>query len=414
VPDGNLADLIDADRVIAELRTLDELTADPKGAQRVCWTPVWKTAREWMRARLGEFADECHQDAAGNSWATLRGADPSRSILIGGHIDSVPNGGWLDGTLNLVAGLEVMRAVALRGAPPVSVRLVDWADEEGARFGRGLVGSSAASGTLDPDELVELRDRDGVRMPDALAEYGVELGSMLDAREELGGATAYFELHIEQGPVLEKLELPLGAVTGTVGVERHVVEFRGEALHAGSTPMDARHDAFAAAARLALEVRRQAVEAEGLATTGRCVTEPGIATATAGRADLWVDQRHPDAAALASMLSRAVESSEAIAAEEGVEAEWSDLWRIEPVDFDPQLIDLASGTIEDLTGAGPRLPSGALHDAAEVAGAGIPAVMLFVRSIGGISHNNAEDSTEADLGLSARALAECVDRSLAS
>ena len=410
---SRLAELVDGGRVVSELRELDRLTADGSGAQRVCWTPTWRLAREWMGARLDGLADHRHQDAAGNSWAVVSGEDESRSILIGGHIDSVPNGGWLDGALNLVAGAEVLRAIASRGVPPVNVALVDWADEEGARFGRGLVGSSAASGTLDPAELAGLRDRDGVAMTDALAEFDVELGSMLDARRELDGAVSYFELHIEQGPALENLDLPLAVVTGTVGVERHIVRFSGEALHAGSTPMDSRHDAFAAAARLALDLRSQAVEAGALATTGRCETEPGIATATAARADLWVDQRHPDAGVLASLLADAVRRSETIAAEEGVSVEWNDLWRIEPIDFDPGLIDLAGGAIAATSGEAPRLPSGALHDAAEVARAGIPTVMLFVRSIGGISHNKAEDTSESDLVLATQALAESVDREIA-
>ncbi len=197
---SRLAELVDGERVVSELRELDRLTADGSGAQRVCWTPTWRLAREWMGARLDGLADHRRQDAAGNSWAVVSGEDESRSILIGGHIDSVPNGGWLDGALNLVAGIEVLRAIASRGVPPVNVALVDWADEEGARFGRGLVGSSAASGTLDPAELVGLRDRDGVAMTDALAEFGVELASMLDARRELDGAVVLFRAAHRAGP----------------------------------------------------------------------------------------------------------------------------------------------------------------------------------------------------------------------
>lgn len=409
---SRLAELVDGGRVVADLRDLDRLTADEYGAQRVCWTPTWRRAREWMGEGLEGLGARPHQDAAGNAWAVLDGEDRSRSILIGGHIDSVPNGGWLDGALNLVAGVEVLRAVASRGVPPVNVALVDWADEEGARFGRGLVGSSAASGTLDPAELAGLRDRDGVAMPDALADFDVDLGSILDARRELESAVSYFELHIEQGPALENLGLPLAVVTGTVGVERHVVRFTGEALHAGSTPMDSRHDAFLAAARLAVDLREQAIEAGALVTNGRCETEPGIATATAARAEMWTDQRHPDADVLASLLAGSVCRSEAIAAEEGVSVEWSDLWRIEPIEFDPELINLAEAAIAATSGEAPRLPSGALHDAAEVARAGIPTVMLFVRSIGGISHNKAEDSAETDLILATEALAESVDRQI--
>ena len=144
-----------------------------------------------------------------------------RALLIGGHLDSVPNGGWLDGCLNVVAGAEVLRRIAEEGTPPVPVRLVNWADEEGARFGRSLFGSSAAAGSMrDQDELRKLTDRDGVALPDALAEHGVDLDRALEARPQLEGAAAYLELHIEQGPVLESLDLPLGVVLGTFGVER--------------------------------------------------------------------------------------------------------------------------------------------------------------------------------------------------
>jgi N-carbamoyl-L-amino-acid hydrolase len=201
-------------------------------------------------------------------------------------------------------------------------------------------------------------------------------------------------------------------VTGTVGVERHAVTFHGDALHAGSTPMDARHDAFAGAARFALKVRSEAIQAGAMATTGRCVTEPGIPTATAATAQLYVDQRHSDGDLLASLVARAVAVSRAIAEEEGLTVDWTPLWRIDPVAFDERLIELGSEVIADLAGASPRLPSGALHDAAEVARAAVPTGMLFVRSINGISHNSAEDSDEADLILSARALADWIDRAL--
>ena len=176
----------------------------------------------------------------------------------------MPNGGWLDGSLNVVAGSEVFRRIAEEGTPPVPVRLVNWADEEGARFGRSLFGSSAAAGSMrDQDELRKLTDRDGIALPDALAEHGVDLDRALEARSQLEGAGAYLELHIEQGPVLESMDLPLGVVLGTFGVERSRITWRGQAAHAGSTPMDQRRDALAGAAKLALDIRRIAAEAGG-------------------------------------------------------------------------------------------------------------------------------------------------------
>src|SRR6184192_350247 len=246
---------LDPRRTVAELKELRELTGNEDGAQRVAWTDTWETARAWLREKLGALPLEHEIDGAGNQWWTLRGAS-ERAVLIGGHIDSVPNGGWLDGALNVVAGVEVVRRLAENGEPAATVRLVDWADEEGARFGRSLFGSSAAAGSMDDqDELRSRRDRDGIALPDALSEHGVDLDRALEARRQLEGAAAYLELHIEQGPVLESLGLPLGMVLGTFGVERHRVTWRGQAAHAGSTPMDQRRDALAGAAKLAPEVR---------------------------------------------------------------------------------------------------------------------------------------------------------------
>src|SRR6184192_3957777 len=197
---------LDPSRTVAELRELQELTGDENGAQRVAWTETWERAREWLREKVAGTGAEESVDAAGNQWFTLSG-DSDRAVLIGGHIDSVPNGGWLDGALNVMAGVEVLRQIAEDGAPPaVTVRLVNWSDEEGARFGRSLFGSSAAAGSMvDQDELRAREDANGTALPDALREHGVDLDSALDARTELEGAAGYLELHIEQGPVLEAI-----------------------------------------------------------------------------------------------------------------------------------------------------------------------------------------------------------------
>jgi N-carbamoyl-L-amino-acid hydrolase len=345
-------------------------------------------------------------DAAGNQWFTLPG-DSDRAVLIGGHIDSVPNGGWLDGALNVVGGVEVVRRIAAGGRPPTTVRLVNWADEEGARFGRSLFGSSAAAGSMaDQDELRQRRDADGIALPDALREHGVDLDSAIDARSELEGAAAYLELHIEQGPVLESMDLPLGVVLGTFGVERHQVTFRGQAAHAGSTPMDKRRDALAGAARLELEIREIAkrVGEGAVCTMGGVMTKPGIVTSVVETAECLLDQRHLDAAQLAEMLSNAEAASRRFAHEEELEVEWERIWNIEPILFDPELIDLAEEAIREVAGTSHRLPSGPLHDAAEVARAGVPTVMVFVQSLRGLSHTKLEDTKEEHLELSVQAL----------
>jgi N-carbamoyl-L-amino-acid hydrolase len=401
-------------RTVDDLRELQKLTGDDNGAQRVAWTETWEQAREWLREKVAPTGAEETVDAAGNQWFTLRGGG-DRAVLIGGHIDSVPNGGWLDGALNVMAGVEVLRRLAEEGTPPVTVRLVNWADEEGARFGRSLFGSSAAAGSMaDQDELRARKDADGVGLPDALSEHGVELDSALDARSELEGAAAYLELHIEQGPVLESMDLPLGVVLGTFGVERHQVTFRGQAAHAGSTPMGTRRDALAGAARLELEIREIAKRTgEGaVCTMGGVVTKPGIVTSVVETAECLLDQRHLDAGRLASMLAEAKSASERFAQDEDIDVDWDRIWNIEPILFDEALIQLADESIIEVAGISHRLPSGPLHDAAEVARAGIPTVMLFVQSLRGLSHTKLEDTKEEHLELAVQALARLAAKTI--
>src|SRR5437867_1531313 len=246
---------MNAQRVIADLRELAALTATPDGAQRLAWGQVWRQARDWFRGKAAELGLEIVADSAGNNWITIPGASP-KTVIVGSHLDSVPNGGWLDGCLGVMAALEVLR-LHRSGTPPVTLKLVDWADEEGARFGRSLLGSSAAAGSLRIDDVRELKDREGTRLVDALAETGVTLDRMPDAHRELKtiDARAYLELHIEQGPVLESMNKPTGVVLGTFGVERHMLRFLGQAAHSGSTPIPMRRDAFLAAAQTALAFR---------------------------------------------------------------------------------------------------------------------------------------------------------------
>jgi N-carbamoyl-L-amino-acid hydrolase len=397
---------LDPKRTVAELEELRELTGDENGAQRVAWTDTWETARAWLRDKVAETGATEEIDAAGNQWFTLGGAS-DQAVLIGGHIDSVPNGGWLDGCLNVVAGVEVLRRVAADGTPPLTVRLVNWADEEGARFGRSLFGSSAAAGSMaDQDELRQRRDADGIALPDALREHGVDLDRALDARSQLANAAAYLELHIEQGPVLESMDLPLGVVLGTFGVERHQITWKGQAAHAGSTPMDKRRDALAGAAKLALEIRPIAAEVgEGaVCTSGGVVCKPGIVTSVVETAEQLLDQRHLKADSLARLLALAKDASERFAREEDVEVSWERIWSIEPILFDEQLIALADESIREVSGTSHHLPSGPLHDAAEVARAGVPTVMLFVQSLRGLSHTKLEDTKKEHLELSVQAL----------
>jgi N-carbamoyl-L-amino-acid hydrolase len=406
---------LDPSRSVAELRELRELTGDENGAQRVAWTGTWETARAWLRENLAGTGAREEIDEAGNQWFTI-GEGRENALLIGGHLDSVPNGGWLDGSLNVVAGSEVFRRIAEEGTPPVPVRLVNWADEEGARFGRSLFGSSAAAGSMrDQDELRKLTDREGIALPDALAEHGVELDRAIEARGQLEGAGTYLELHIEQGPVLESMGLPLGVVLGTFGVERSRITWRGQAAHSGSTPMDQRRDALAGAAKLALDIRRIAAEAGGgaVCTSGGVVCRPGIVTSVVETAEQLLDQRHLDAATLESMLAAAKEASDRFAEEERIEVEWERIWSIEPILFDDALIALADESIHEVAGTSHRLPSGPLHDAAEVSRAGVPTVMVFVQSLRGLSHTKLEDTKPEHLELSVQTLDRLASKALA-
>ena len=406
---------IDPARTVSELRELRELTGDEDGAQRVAWTETWEQARDWLRTKVTSSGAVEEIDEAGNQWFTLPGGD-GKELLLGGHIDSVPNGGWLDGCLNVMAAVEVLRRIAEEGTPPVPVRLVNWADEEGARFGRSLFGSSAAAGSMkDQDELSKLADRDGVSLPEAIGRYGVSLENAAEARTQLENAGAYLELHIEQGPVLESLDLPLGVVLGTFGVERSRVTWRGQAAHAGSTPMDKRRDALAGAAKLALEIRAIAREVGvgAVCTSGSVVCSPGIVTSVVETAEQLLDQRHLDANELARLLALAKEASERFAAEENIEVAWERIWNIEPILFDETLVELADEAIREVSGSSHRLPSGPLHDAAEVSRAGVPTVMLFVQSLRGLSHTRLEDTKPEHLELSVAALDNLASKTLA-
>jgi hydantoinase/carbamoylase family amidase len=400
-------------RTIAELQELRGLTADDNGAQRVAFTPTWVATRAWLRKKLAALPVEVHVDEGGNLWATMRG-ESDQVLVIGGHMDSVPNGGWLDGCLNVMAGVEILRRINAQygGRPPVTVRVVDWADEEGARFGKSLFGSSACSGSLNMDEARGLKDRNGVALPDALREVGVDFERVKDCGRELRNAAAYLELHIEQGPVLLDLDLPLGAVLGTFGVERHAITFHGQAAHSGSTPMNRRKDAFLAAAKMSPEIYQIADRHGGVCTIGSCTTQPGIVTSVVETCRITLDQRHLDAAALAQMLQEAKAASERFAKEGNVRVTWERLWRIDPRPFHPELIALCDEAIKETCSVSHRLPSGPLHDAAEVCGAGVPTVMMFVQSLHGISHNKIEDTKEEHLEACVVAFDQLVEKTL--
>ena len=397
---------MDADRVLADLRELAELTGGEGGARRVAWTDEWRKARELVRGKLEELPVTIETDAAGNVWADLPG-EQEGFVIVGSHVDSVPSGGWLDGALGLFAALEVLRQHA-DGDRPVGLRLVDWADEEGARFGRSLFGSSSCAGTLEIDEVRDLKDREGTRLEDAVGEFDVNLAKVHESGSQLQGARAYLELHIEQGPVLEARGESAAAVLGTVGVERRAAVFTGRAAHAGATPMDMRQDSFLAEARAALSIREVGLAPEGgYCTTGGASRDPGVVTAVAGRTELLLDQRHLDADELAAMLAEADDACRRAAEEFGCEVEIKHLWSIPPIPFDERLI----GCARDALGTDTAIPSGPLHDAAEMARL-IPTVMVFAKSSPPVSHTPEEDSPEDDLRVAIEVYGKTVDATL--
>lgn len=388
-------------RVVADLRELASRTGGPEGSRRLCWTPEWVNARNLLREELTGLPVEIDVDEAGNLWAYLRGTS-TETLVVGSHLDSVPKGGWLDGALGVMAGVELLRSLAAEGTPPVTVALVDWADEEGARFSRSLFGSGAVMGTVDVNILRGLSDKEGNKLVDILPQHGVDIDNMDGAQTRVADAKAYVEVHIEQGPILESMSLGICTVTGTKGIERERLIFRGQAAHAGTMPMPMRRDSFRAAARFALAVADIGESHDGVTTVGAVACKPGVVTAVAGETTITLDMRHIDADQLAAMYSESIAAAHAAAEAEGCTVEFEHIFRIPPMPFHPALLDAARTSVREVEGHDVELPSGALHDASEMARS-IPTVMIFSSSIAGLSHTKEEDTPDDHLHMAADA-----------
>jgi beta-ureidopropionase / N-carbamoyl-L-amino-acid hydrolase len=400
----------DPQRVVNDLKELRSLTATEMGSQRLAWTDKWVEAREWFVTTFDGVPVTNEIDAAGNLWVTLHGASDDR-IVLGSHLDSVPNGGWLDGALGVLAGAEVIRALHRDGVElPVSISVVDWADEEGARFGRSLFGSGAVSGTLEVEAIRNFTDRTGAVLEETVRAHGVNLETILTAGDILPKIKASAELHIEQGPVLEAAGLRLAALHGILGVERRLVKLQGQAAHAGATPIHMRRDTTLAAARMAIEIRQLGLDHDAFSTIGVWNVHPAVPTAVNGRTEFSVDMRHLDPAVLTSMVAGLAALVERIAQEENVVPTIDTLWSIHPIDFHPDLVEFAADAVEARSGIRQIMPSGPMHDSAEMARAGVPTVMMFVPSINGLSHTHVEDTSEADLLLGVTAFDDLVRR----
>ncbi|MEQ1569912.1 MAG: Zn-dependent hydrolase [Myxococcota bacterium] len=417
----------DPRRVVDDLLTLRRLTSVPVdgipqtvggapnpgptlGSGRLAWTDPWVRAREWFTSTFDGIPVEKHTDPAGNLWVTLPGDRPER-IVLGSHLDSVPNGGWLDGCLGVLAGAEVLRGLHRDGGrPPVSISVVDWADEEGARFGRSLFGSGAVSGTLEVDKVRDLVDNRGARLADVVKAYGVDLDTVMSAGEVRSSIVASAELHIEQGPLLEAAGIRLAALHGILGVERRLVKLQGQACHAGATPIRLRRDPTVSAARMALAIRELGLELDAFTTVGVWRVHPCVPTAVNGRTEFSVDMRHIDRAVLDRLVTRLSALVAHIAREENVEFEIETLWSIDPITFHPDLVSFAGDVVEARSGLRHLMPSGPMHDSAEMARAGIPTIMMFVPSLYGLSHTHIEDTNTADLELGVAAFDDLVRR----
>jgi N-carbamoyl-L-amino-acid hydrolase len=327
-------------------------------------------------------------------------------VLVGSHSDCVPGGGWLDGILGVHAGLGVLESIARDGRtpasrPPRTLAVVDWADEEGTRFGRSLLGSSAATGALTASELEALTAADGAPAHEIVAAHGFDAGALGRRSERLARVVAAVELHIEQGSSLEHERRAVAAVSGCLGVRRSRIAFEGVAGHAGSTPMRLRADPVRAAAGFVQELFAFAQERSGLATVGRIEAQPAFITAVPARCVLDLDLRHAELAGLQAISERA---DELLLRAEPCTAEQRRVYAQDPVDFDPALVAAAARA----AGGGEPVRSGPLHDTTALTQAGIPAGMLFTSSIAGVSHARAEDTPERDLAAGIEALERLV------
>jgi hydantoinase/carbamoylase family amidase len=394
--------------------SLDELAkiggGSDGGVTRVAWSPELFAAYEWIGDRMRAIGLDVEVDAAGNligRWEVGSG----RPVLVGSHLDTVPSGGRLDGVLGVVAAVHAVKLLREQGFEPGRpVWIVAFMDEEGTRFNAALFGSRAFAGE-DLTGLGTRVDAAGTTLRDALGECGRELDRTIEA-SRIGEVGAYLELHIEQGPVLEAEGIQIGVVTSIVGLRGYRVRLHGQANHAGTTPMILRRDAFAGAARIALELRELArARANVTANVGKVAVAPGGANVVPGLADFTIDVRAATAEGLAELQRLVEETVARVAREESLEAELEQIFSLEPLELDPQLVEAVERAATEEGATSRRIASGAGHDAM-VIGRHVPAAMIFVPSRGGISHSPEEYSSPAEVELGMRVLAATLKQSL--
>jgi len=388
-----MAAAISLPRLKSHIETLSTYGRNPdgRGITRSCWSPVHEEARAWLLGRMKAAGLETRVDPAGNTFGMVPGE--GAAVLTGSHIDTVPEGGPLDGALGVLAGLECLQTIKearLTARRPLAV--VAWSDEEG-RYG-GLFGSRAFTGKLDLAQIPTLRSVDGELLVDAMARAGFEAARVAEARCDPRTVHAYIELHIEQGPHLEAARIPIGLVEGIVGIRRNRVTFVGEPDHAGTTPMPRRKDAFLGAAEYALKAREHIVrKGSGRSVTnfGRIELQPGVSNIVPARAVLLQEMRELDARILARLDRECVALARAVARRRGLRVVVETLSRTEPARCSPRVMDAVQAACETLRLRWKRMPSGAGHDAQNLASV-TEAGMLFIPSRGGRSHRPDEMS----------------------
>lgn len=386
--------------------------ANDRSVTRVAWSAELFDAYRLVGDELRELGLEVEIDAAGNLLARWEsGSGPA--VLVGSHLDTVPRGGRYDGVLGVVTALHAVRLLKEEGFEPARpLWVAAFMDEEGTRFDAALFGSRAFVG----DDLSALADREdpaGTTLREAMAESGFDFMEVATANR-IGEVGAYFELHIEQGPVLETEGVQIGVVTSIVGLRGYRVRLHGEANHAGTTPMRLRRDALVGAARVAVELRDAALGREAAtANVGKLTVSPGGANVVPDFAEFTIDVRAATADGMAEWGRVVEEVVQRVAAEEGLDVEVDQTFALEPLELDPQLVDTVERAAAVVGASAKRMPSGAGHDAM-VVGRSAPAAMIFVPSRRGISHSPQEHSDAAEVELGMHVLAETLRQSLRS
>lgn len=395
--------MVDIKRIMARVDELAQFSATPgKGVTRPSFTPEDRQARDWFAERATELGLSLRTDGAGNMFARLA-AGSGPAILTGSHLDSVPNGGRLDGALGVVLALEVVEQLLPHKAAMRSpLEVVVWADEEGARFGTGLFGSRAAANQVAEAELFESRDRDGIALADALR--GFAQGHIGSAAFHESDYRGYFEVHIEQGSRLVDGGYQIGIVQGIVGIARLVVTIKGQANHAGTTPMNRRQDALCTAAKIVLATRELGLmHMPGVATVGVLKPLPGAVNVIPGEVELSIEVRHITDELIESMVRQAESAVHNICTADGLQASIRRVKSSQPSPTDGNYQLLLARGADKFGYSHLSLPSGAGHDAQSLASI-MPIGMLFVPSIAGISHSPLEDSRPEDIEAAANVL----------